>query len=156
MGEAHFTPEQHNQEDHKDQKTITEKEIDHAIAEFGPKIMTWEKYNSVDKKVRRFPYVFEIEKGKQKLTYFGSQHSKDPKNPQFERIQEEFEDFCRDRNPKDCVVLVEGRARPYIEDRHEAILRGGEGGISLPAWPVKKEYRFFAQNHLLAISRNLC
>lgn len=61
--------------------------------------MTFEEYAG---KKHDPVYVFNVEFGTKKVTYFGAEHSLDPENPMFSRIEEEF----KKADPQ--IVFVEG------------------------------------------------
>ena len=61
--------------------------------------MTFEEYAE---KTHNPVYVYEIEDGQKKITYFGVKHSNQPDNQMFKEIEQKF----RDANPQ--VVFVEG------------------------------------------------
>ncbi len=91
-------------------------------------VMSFEEY-SQRKHVQ--PYIYEIEAGAKKLSYFGSHHSHDPNDPMFAEIENMLE-------PLDAqLVMVEGfeglneNKEQIIENLstesyEEAIERGGE------------------------------
>ena len=54
-----------------------------------------------------YPYVFKISKNGQALYFLGSQHLLDPEDQQFEAIRKYWQEFLKETNKKDCVVLVE-------------------------------------------------
>jgi len=62
-------------------------------------IMTFEEYEN---RHHETPYVYELEDGEKKLTYFGAEHSRDPENPQFKRLEQEF------RKIQPQLIFVEG------------------------------------------------
>jgi hypothetical protein len=85
--------------------------------------MSFEEY----KKIRHeSPYKYILKKGSQYLYYFGSRHSYDPKDKQFNEIEAFFNDFIKETRGKDSVILVEGGKRPIAKTQAEAILKGGE------------------------------
>lgn len=63
------------------------------------KLMTFEEYAG---KEHDPVYVFNVEFGIKKVTYFGAEHNLNPKSPMFSRIEEEF----KKTNPQ--IVFVEG------------------------------------------------
>ncbi len=74
----------------------------------------------------QIPYKYIIKKGEQCLYYFGSKHSFDPENPQFEDIRNFFKDFVNHTTKENSIILVEGGERPVAQSEKEAILEGAE------------------------------
>ena len=60
----------------------------------------------------QIPYNYTIEIKGQVIYYFGSKHSFDPENPQFESIRKFFNDFLSHTTKENSIVLVEGGERP--------------------------------------------
>ncbi len=96
-------------------------------------IMTFEEYA---KSRHEAPYVFEIENGNKKITYFGARHSQNPADPMFARIEQKFSSS----NPE--IVFVEGvdqlkTQKPHIIkmlvgwSRETSIKEMGESGFVL-------------------------
>lgn len=82
------------------------------------------------------PYVYELEKGENRLVYFGAYHSHDPNDRMFDQIEETFERL----DPE--AVVVEGMEgldthQAFIEEKlraltpEQAIVKGGESGFVL-------------------------
>lgn len=87
-------------------------------------ILTWDEYRA---KKFEVPYVFEIEKGNQKITYIGVRHLYLPEDLQFAVIRQKFEEFVT--LPGDKVVLVEGgknwQTFPTAGGNHTEVWRSG-------------------------------
>jgi hypothetical protein len=88
------------------------------------------------------PYTYIIKKNGQCLYYFGSRHSYDPLNPQFEDIRNFFNDFLKQSAKESSIVLVEGGERPVAASEKEAILEGAE--MSFVTYLASKEDRHIA------------
>jgi hypothetical protein len=74
--------------------------------------------------------TFEIETDKKVLFYFGANHSRDPKNPQYPALKEYWQKFLKATDGKERIVLVEGGLRKLEKDEESAITKGGsEGGL---------------------------
>jgi hypothetical protein len=97
------------------------------------KIMTIDEYSQVEHEV---PYVFEIKTDNEQLTYFGSPHVRDPKDPTFSKIEEAF----KKTNPD--VVFVEAFSGRSMSDekfmkrindtsREDVIKMAGESGFAV-------------------------
>ena len=76
-------------------------------------VMTYEEYAEVHHDT---PYVFEIESGDKKISYFGAEHSRNPQNPMFEELEQKF----LETNPD--IVFVEGWNR--LEEVKPGIIKG--------------------------------
>ncbi|MFZ2523157.1 MAG: hypothetical protein WAW92_02105 [Minisyncoccia bacterium] len=74
----------------------------------------------------QIPYTYVIQKEGQYLYYFGSKHSFDSENPQFEEIRNFFNDFVSHTTRENSIVLVEGGERPIAKSEKEAIKEGAE------------------------------
>jgi len=59
-----------------------------------------EQYEEESKKYGASPFTFEIENEKQVLFYFGSNHSRDPKNRQYPILKNYWERFLKTSNRK--------------------------------------------------------
>jgi hypothetical protein len=81
------------------------------------------EYYKIDHKI---PYTYKIKKGEQCLYYFGSKHSYDPKNKQFNEIRDFFNDFLNQTIKETSIVFVEGGERPVASSEEKAILDGAE------------------------------
>lgn len=81
------------------------------------------EYYKIDHQI---PYTYKIKKGEQCLYYFGSKHSFDPQNSQFEDIRKFFNDFVNHTTKENSIILVEGGERPVALSEKEAILNGAE------------------------------
>lgn len=104
---------------------ITEKNSGGNVA---AQLMTYEEYS---RNGHPLPYVYEIEDGAQKLTYFGAEHSFDPEDEQVARVKGAWEEFLRKVDRQNAVVFVEGGARDSNEESEAiAIHEDGETGLS--------------------------
>jgi hypothetical protein len=89
-----------------------------------------EKYEEESRKYGGKYSTFEIETGEQILFYFGANHSRDPKNPQYPALKEYWQRFLKSTEGKQRIVLVEGRLRKLEKNEESAITKGGsEGGL---------------------------
>jgi len=89
-----------------------------------------EKYEEESRKYGGEYATFEIETDKQVLFYFGANHSRDPKNPQYPALKEYWQKFLQLTEKKERVVLVEGSLRKLEKDEESAITKGSsEGGL---------------------------
>lgn len=82
--------------------------------------ISWKDYAS---QPRNEPYVLEFEEGTFGLLYYGAFHKVDLEHPQFEDIEERWDEF----NPS--VAFCEGSIWPLEETRQEAIRKHGEQGL---------------------------
>jgi hypothetical protein len=83
------------------------------------RLMGFSEYNA---RRHRFPYVASISKAGGHLVYFGSEHTRDPANPQLRQIEREFQ------RTKPDLVFVEGGSPPVLPSDNEAVRRFGEMG----------------------------
>lgn len=81
------------------------------LAEVLGSVMTHAEYAELGE--HDYPYIYRLEGGGKSLTYVGSEHINDPKNPTFSRIRTEFE------QAKPDLVLVEGLLAINTVDREE-------------------------------------
>jgi hypothetical protein len=89
-------------------------------------LLTGEERN---KKRFKIPYIFNIKNADQELVYFGSNHSYDPKDEQFEMI-EKLWDEMKNKYPIGMITsVIEGSLRKKILERDEIILKSGESGF---------------------------
>lgn len=89
-------------------------------------LMSWEEY-----KTREWPapYIVEIKKDQQTLTFFGAEHSNDPEHPQFVDINTRWQEFRRIGKRENQIVFVEGGDPPVESDNEaEQIKEYGEPG----------------------------
>lgn len=77
------------------------------------------------------PYVYDIADGAQRLYYFGSSHTYDAADPQFEILKKYFSDFSEKTKEKNTIVLVEGGNWPIGQNEQEAIDFYGEMGYAV-------------------------
>ena len=86
-------------------------------------LMSFDKYNTLKHKV---PYLYSVKHREQYLYYFGSNHSRDSKNIQYEILRDFWQDFLKHANRKESVVFVEGGKREVCNTEIEAIAKGAE------------------------------
>ena len=89
------------------------------------KLMSFEKFNSTQ---TTSPYIFKYEKSGQCIFYFGSKHSYDPNNDEFNMLEAFWRDFLIETKDKNRIAFEEGGRRPYIDNKNEAISKYGEMG----------------------------
>ncbi|OGX07172.1 MAG: hypothetical protein A2Z88_01945 [Omnitrophica WOR_2 bacterium GWA2_47_8] len=53
------------------------------------------------------PFLFQSKKNSQELVFFGSEHTKDLKHPQWKQIEALFEDFVQSHKKENAVVFME-------------------------------------------------
>lgn len=88
--------------------------------------MTLDQFYSFDHPV---PYSYVLNKNNQYIYYFGSRHSFDPDDSQFQEIKTFFNDFLEKTTQENSVILVEGGGRPVVESEKSAILADAEMGF---------------------------
>lgn len=89
-----------------------------------------EKYEEESRKYGGEYSTFEIKTDKQVLFYFGANHSRDPKNPQYPALKGYWQKFLQATEGQERIVLVEGGLRKLEKDEEAAITKGGsEGGL---------------------------
>lgn len=75
------------------------------------------------------PYFYSIESSGQVLYYFGAEHKKDPRHPQFELLQEKWKEFLQKTFGGKSIVVFEGSVNINKETTlDEAIQKYGESG----------------------------
>jgi hypothetical protein len=84
------------------------------------RLMSWDEYV---RQPRNNPYVLEMDYREGSLLYYGAFHKVDPSHPQFEDIEQKWENF----NP--TLVYCEGNIWPLEETRRTAIEKYGEQGL---------------------------
>jgi hypothetical protein len=83
-------------------------------------LLTWQEYTEHP---RIGPYILELDKKPGRLFYYGAFHKVDPKDPQFEDIEQKWEQF------RPTCAFCEGRIWPLEESRAQAIQSYGEQGL---------------------------
>jgi hypothetical protein len=78
---------------------------------------------------KKWPYCFEIDKNRQFLFYFGSNHSHDPNNEQFPILKEFWKKFLESTSGKNAIVFVESGLRKVSENEEATIKQNSEGGL---------------------------
>lgn len=96
--------------------------------------MTYDEYNKTRYSA---PYIYILSKGNQHLYYFGSSHSFDPDDAQFDTIENFWNEFITKTEGDKRLTLLEGGNRPARETRERAILEGGE--MHFVAYLAKKK-----------------
>lgn len=77
------------------------------------------------------PYIYELKSDNQALLYFGSRHSRNPKDLQWELLEKQWKQFLNGSNGK-RVILFEGNKFPEPEGNYEnIIMQFGESGALL-------------------------
>jgi len=99
-------------------------------------LITTQEYAKIKHKT---PYVLNVSKNKQEIVYFGSRHSKNPKDKQFSKIEILFNKFLNKHNKRDIVIILENYTPHLILSRNEMIKNFGETGLLY----------FLAQKHKL-------
>jgi hypothetical protein len=84
------------------------------------RLLTWQEYIEHP---RSGPYILELDKERGSLFYYGAFHKVDPKDPQFEDIEQKWEQF------RPTYAFCEGRIWPLEESRAQAIRSYGEQGL---------------------------
>lgn len=84
------------------------------------KLLTWQEYVEHP---RTGPYILEVDKKNGSLFYYGAFHKVDPRDPQFEDIEQKWEQF------QPTYAFCEGRIWPLEESRAQAIRNYGEQGL---------------------------
>ena len=87
-----------------------------------------EKYKDEMGKQGPGSFTFEINNDKQRLFYFGANHSLDPDNSQYLALRKYWEQFLK-MTGRNRLVLVEGTLRGLAKDEETAIKSGAEGNF---------------------------
>jgi hypothetical protein len=95
-----------------------------------------EKYEEL-RRGKSVPYCFEIKKGRQRLFYFGANHSHDPKNKQYPVLRAFWKKFLKTHSTEKLVV-VEGSLRRAEKTEKAAVEHGSEGSI-VTIWTRKSD-----------------
>jgi len=67
-------------------------------------LMSFSEYNTIEHPT---PYTYTLQKKNQHLYYFGSKHSYDPADKQFDLIEEFWDDFVKNTHEEKRLVLLE-------------------------------------------------
>jgi len=89
---------------------------------FETKIMTMEEYSQISNFHQR-PYIFQLKTTEGAILFYGSEHTKDPQNPQVIDIENYWNAF------KPTVALIEGRLGFLIPFLMDPLKNFGEMGI---------------------------
>lgn len=91
-------------------------------------ILSYDQYAEIEKRGFEMPYVVEAGHGNHKLLFYGSEHTNNPENSQFQDIEGRRERFTAQTDQP--IALVEGRFDETSEEetkgRTESIIAGGE------------------------------
>lgn len=91
--------------------------------------MKLKRYSEAENPSHSDVYFFDIKNDKQKLYYFGANHSFEPKNEQYDLLKKEWNKFLQDENKKK-IVMVEGAVRNTQEmSEEESIKQDSEAGL---------------------------
>lgn len=85
-----------------------------------PDILTFEQLVKANYET---PYILDLQKGKKRLVFYGSDHSNNPSDPMFNDIEKYFLDL------KPQIAFNEGGDPPSFDDRNRAIQIAGEAGF---------------------------
>jgi len=99
-------------------------------------LLSFESYTKIK---HELPYFYKIKSNGQVLYYFGSDHTKNIKNPQFENIKNKFKEFLTETLNNKKVVFFEGNVK--VDDNlslEEYISKYGEAG-AIVYWSKKSE-----------------
>jgi hypothetical protein len=89
-------------------------------------LMSYEKYSKVRHET---PYFYSLKSDNQLLYYFGTNHSQDPNNPQYNLLMEKWNKFASESNGMKTAVIIESFEISTQEDSIEkSIRRYGERG----------------------------
>ncbi len=104
-------------------------------AEKAPPTLSLPETMTVAEYGRKFPgppspHSFLIQKGTQRLRFYGMPHSRDPEDPAVVSLEKLWVRFVAATDGQDRVALVEGRVRRLGATREDALAGGGgEGGL---------------------------
>ena len=91
-------------------------------------ILSYDQYTEIEKRGFTVPYLVEITRPNQSLLFYGSEHTNDPKHPQFQDIEERWNRFVT--TSSEPIALVEGRfdevSDDATKDNIKSIVDGGE------------------------------
>ena len=85
-----------------------------------PDILTFEQLQKMEYET---PYILDLQKGEKHLIFYGSDHSNDPTNHQFDDIEKRF------LKMKPEISFNEGGDPPSLDDKNKAIEKFGEAGF---------------------------
>lgn len=75
------------------------------------------------------PYIYEINNNDQTLFYFGSKHTRDPKDPQFKLLSGYLTSFLKNHSREKTVIFLEGQTPKILpETLDKTIAKFGESG----------------------------
>ena len=81
------------------------------------------------------PYVLKYQHKEYQIVFFGSRHSNDPDDQQFDELKKEWQQFMV--SPTDKVVIIESLEIPKVgKSSQRAIIENGERGMM--AWLAKQ------------------
>ncbi|OHA79923.1 MAG: hypothetical protein A2747_01745 [Candidatus Yonathbacteria bacterium RIFCSPHIGHO2_01_FULL_44_41] len=89
-------------------------------------LISFKEYSAIKHKQ---PYFYTVESSDQVLYYFGAEHKKDPNHPQFERLQNDWNEFLQKTSGTKSIVVFECNVNITNEIMlKEAIEKYGESG----------------------------
>ncbi|OGY60832.1 MAG: hypothetical protein A3I31_01495 [Candidatus Colwellbacteria bacterium RIFCSPLOWO2_02_FULL_44_20b] len=74
--------------------------------------------------------LWNLEKDKQHLFYFGAEHSRNPEDKQFTEIENYWNDFLKRTDGKNKIVFIESGVKEIYKDKAEAVKKQGEVGFT--------------------------
>lgn len=77
-------------------------------------ILSYDQYSEIEQRGFELPFIVEVQQPSQHLLFYGSEHTNDPKHPQFQDIEERWNDFVG--NTANPIALVEGRFDEVLAD----------------------------------------
>ena len=80
-------------------------------------------------KDKKISYCYEIKGKDQILFYFGANHSRDPKNHQFDKLRKYWKEFLNETSGQNCLVLTEGETKKPTDNEEQAIIKYSESGL---------------------------
>ncbi|MBP7767101.1 hypothetical protein KA068_01095 [Candidatus Saccharibacteria bacterium] len=91
-------------------------------------ILSYDQYAEIEQRGFELPFIIEVQQPSKHLLFYGSEHTNDPKHPQFQDIEERWNDFVE--NTASPIALVEGRfdevSEAETKDKAKSIVEGGE------------------------------
>jgi hypothetical protein len=91
----------------------------------------FEKYTELRALNYSYPYFYKLQRDNNWLYFLGAQHSNNPADSQFEKINALWEEFLTITSDKPRLVLVEGGITPIGSNKVEAIEKYAEPGYTV-------------------------
>ncbi len=93
-------------------------------------LLSDEEYQDIFEKGHDSPYTFEVFGDGKAIFYFGAEHSRDPENPQWSKLESYWNKFVSETNGK-RIVFLEGPGGFKVDGlaRNEIIEKFGESGL---------------------------